>query len=58
LVIKRDKAVTEPSPMAKAQEEDKSRESAPSRPRREADEGGETEAADAETPAAPQEESA
>ncbi|MFO7288216.1 MAG: 30S ribosomal protein S6 [Gammaproteobacteria bacterium] len=59
LVIKRDKAVTEPSPMAKAQEEDKSRESASSRPRREADEGGEqAEASGEEAPAEPQEESA
>jgi len=41
LVIKRDKAITEPSPMAKAQEEDKPRESAPApRPRRDAEEGG------------------
>ena len=42
LVIKRDKAVTEPSPMAKAQEEDsKPREGAPAgRARRDGEEGG------------------
>jgi len=59
LVIKRDKAITEPSPMAKAQEEDKPRESAPApapRPRREAEEGERKEAG--EEPARSEEESA
>lgn len=40
LVINRDKAVTEPSPMARAQEEEKSRES--SGPRRSRDDDGES----------------
>jgi len=57
LVIRRDRAITEPSPMAKAQEEDKSRESQQSTRtvRREAeeasDDGGERPAEGGERPA-------
>ncbi|HEX6995182.1 MAG TPA: 30S ribosomal protein S6 [Gammaproteobacteria bacterium] len=66
LVIRRDRAITEPSPMAKAQEEDKSREAPQSArgARRESEEAsasgnrGERSASGDERPAETQEESA